>query len=72
MVGFSKPKPSSDFAERAYLFGTTGFELDLTDAIFTVNPDGSRNVSGMRVKANTDIALFIIRLAVICFMTLME
>jgi hypothetical protein len=45
---------SSDFAERAYLFGTTGFTLDLTNATFTVGSNGEKSITGMRVKANPD------------------
>ena len=45
---------SSDFAERAYLFGTTDFKLDISNAVFTVDSDDRRTVSGMRVIAEND------------------
>ncbi|MFM2315335.1 MAG: hypothetical protein RLZZ04_4613 [Cyanobacteriota bacterium] len=45
---------SWDFAERAYIFGTTGFTLDLTNAKFIVGSNGEKNITGMRVKANPD------------------
>jgi RTX calcium-binding nonapeptide repeat (4 copies) len=43
-----------DFAERAYLFGTTGFTLDLTNANFIVGSNGEKSITGMRVKADPD------------------
>jgi len=45
---------SLDFPERAYIFGTTGFELDLTNANFIVNDNGNRFISGMQVIAKDD------------------
>ncbi|MGL5941796.1 MAG: hypothetical protein ACRC2S_15720 [Waterburya sp.] len=45
---------SLDFAERAYLFGTTGFTLDLTNAKFIVGYNDERSITGLRVKADKD------------------
>jgi len=45
---------SLDFPERAYIFGTTGFELDLANANFRVNDNGNRFISGMQVIAKED------------------
>ena len=40
---------SLDHPERAYIFGTTDFALDLSEAIFTVN-NGSRTIHNVYVK----------------------
>ena len=45
---------SSDFAERAYIFGTTNFEIDLSTAILRVDASGNRSIEGMRVKTDGD------------------
>ncbi|MEM8723718.1 MAG: hypothetical protein AAGE84_31315, partial [Cyanobacteria bacterium P01_G01_bin.39] len=45
---------SLDFPERAYIFGTTGFKLDLTNADFIVNDNGNKFISGIQVIAKDD------------------
>lgn len=45
---------SSDFAERAYIFGTTNFELDLSTAVLEVDSSNNKSIRGMRVKALPD------------------
>ena len=40
---------SSDFPERAYIFGTSDFILDLTNARFIVDDNGDRSIIGMKV-----------------------
>ena len=45
---------SLDFPERAYIFGTTGFKLDLTNAEFEVTANGNKFITGMQVTANDD------------------
>jgi hypothetical protein len=44
---------SSDFAERAYIFGKAPFQLDLTAATFTV-VNGVMTINNMEVKALQD------------------
>lgn len=45
---------SFDFAERAYIFGTTDFRLDLTNAEFEVTANGNKFITGMQVIAKDD------------------
>ena len=45
---------SSDFAERAYIFGTTDFKLDLSNAVFKVDASNNKSITGMRVKTKGD------------------
>ena len=40
---------SSDFPERAYIFGTSDFILDFTNARFIVDDNGDRSIIGMKV-----------------------
>lgn len=45
---------SLDFPERAYIFGTTDFRLDLTNAEFIVTENGNQFIEGMQVIAKED------------------
>ena len=45
---------SLDFPERAYIFGTTDFRLDLTNAEFIVTENGNQFIEGMQVIAKDD------------------
>ena len=45
---------SLDFAERAYIFGTTDFRLDLTNAKFEVTAKNNKFITGMQVIAEDD------------------
>jgi Ca2+-binding RTX toxin-like protein len=44
---------SSDFADRAYIFGSTWFSLNLDNATFTVN-NGYITINGMEIRPDVD------------------
>ncbi|MEX5575052.1 calcium-binding protein [Pseudomonas lijiangensis] len=51
--GYTRGVDQSDYAERAYVFGTSGYQVN-ADALFYVGEDGSRAISNVSVEPVDD------------------
>ncbi|AHF69935.1 hypothetical protein PCH70_47820 [Pseudomonas cichorii JBC1] len=51
--GYTRGVDESDYAERAYVFGTGGYQIN-ADAVFYVGEDGSRSISNIYVEPAND------------------